>query len=73
MNTNITELSEEKIKELLALKAKVDEKKVKQAEYNERRRVWMKLMVEKAEAAKIVVSDEEVAKEIARLAKTKKA
>lgn len=64
MSKAISEMSEYEIKQLLELKAAVDAKKAKQALYNERRRIWMKLMIEKAEAMGIKVTDDEVWEEM---------
>lgn len=72
--TNITTMDpvvlEMKLKEYELMKKKEGEKKDKQKLYNEKRRVWMNLMIEKAEAKGIVVTDEEVAAELKKIKKS---
>ena len=72
-STNITTMDpvviQMKLKELELMKQKELDKKNKLHNYAEKRRVWTQLMISKAEKQGIVVTPEEVAKEIARLKK----
>ena len=73
-STNITTMDPTvvamKLKELELMKKKEGEKKAKQAAYNERRRVWMSLMIDKAAKANITVTDEEVLAELKKIKKS---
>lgn len=74
MNTNITTMDpvviEMKLKELELMKAKVAEKADKQKLYNERRRIWMQLMIAKAEKQGLTVTPEEVDAELKKIKKS---
>lgn len=84
MSTNITELKPEELKklqeELATLKAKEEKRKQRtkeymertkeqRAEYNERRRVRQAILLKKAAAAGLKVSEKEVDEVLARMAK----
>lgn len=72
-STNITTMDPTvvamKLKELELMKAKAAEKAEKQKLYNEKRRIWMQLMIVKAEKANIVVTPEEVEAELKKIKK----
>lgn len=70
-STNITTFTEEDFKHYLELKKQKENAAERSKRYNERRRVWMNLMVEKAKAADISVSDEEVEEVIKKLSAEK--
>jgi hypothetical protein len=61
----MTNLSEERLAKLLELEKKEQERKVKHYEYAKRRQVKMQLLANKAIAAGITVSNEEIDRFIA--------
>lgn len=69
MTTSITNMTAEQQKEILAKLAKLEEKESKARKTAERARVRAHLMVEKAKAANITVTELEVDKYIANMKK----
>ena len=72
-STNITTMDpvviQMKLKELELMKAKAAEKADKQKLYNERRRIWMQLMIAKAEKQGVTVTPAEVDAELKKIKK----
>lgn len=64
--TNITQLSEKELQELLALKAKVEKEKKEREEKSKRYLAKQRLLVKKAVEAGITVTDAEIEAEVAR-------
>lgn len=69
-STNITMFTEEDFKHYLKLKEEKENKANKQKVYNERRRVWMNLMIAKAKAADIDVTEAEIDEELKNIKKS---